>query len=187
MFKKFSQWWTWLLLGATTPRLTLAPRTVILAQQPYQLAMAQGEDVARLVEIERTIYHIPPWDETAFYYDLHRPNCLYLVLKNEQGVQAYAGMAVNFEAKDGHLTNVATHPAVQHQGLSTCLLRTLMQVALQHGLLTMSLEVRAENLTAQRLYHQLGFQKSGVKRHYYFEDGQDAYTMTLNLTQVKGI
>ncbi len=187
MFTKLSSFWRWLTGAPLTPPLFFRPRPLLLGDREYYLAPARPKEVSQLVEIERLIYTIPPWDETAFYYDLQRRNCLYLVVRDGDAVQGYAGMAVNFNAKDGHLTNVAVHPAAQRRGIATQLITALIQVAQENHLLTLSLEVRADNAPAQRLYRQLGFVRSGIKHEYYLEDGEDAYTMILTLNQTKGI
>jgi ribosomal-protein-alanine N-acetyltransferase len=44
-----------------------------------------------------------------------------------------------------------------------------------------TLEVRASNAVAQRLYESLGFVKAGTRPHYYADDGEDALTMRLEL------
>lgn len=185
MLKKFNSWLKVYFGMQYENHLQFTPRTIVINQRPYLISQVTEVEVPELVEIERLIYHIPPWDETAFYYDLHRPNCLYLVAKDHDTVLAYAGMAVNYAAKDAHLTNVATHPAFQQRGLASALLRSLMQVAIGQHLLTMSLEVRASNLTAQHLYEHFGFKIQGTRYHYYIEDGEDAYTMVNNL-KLKG-
>lgn len=181
MLKKFKQALSWLLGYPANPPLHFPPQTVMINHEPYLMTAAQRKDIDQLVEIERLIYTIPPWDAPAFIYDLHRPNALILVVKKDDQVVAYAGVTVNFNAQDAHLTNVATHPDYQGQGIGTVMLRHLMQYALHQQLASLSLEVRANNTVAQHLYTRLGFTRVGVRRHYYQEDDQDAYTMILKL------
>ena len=41
----------------------------------------------------------------------------------------------------------------------------------------LTLEVRASNLPAQRLYEKYGFRRAGVRRRYYSDNNEDALIM----------
>ena len=62
-----------------------------------------------------------------------------------------------------------------------------MQVSVRLGMQTMSLEVKRANQNAQHLYQQLGFETARLRRHYYQDDGDDAYEMIVQLKTMKGI
>ena len=53
----------------------------------------------------------------------------------------------------------------------------LLDKALERGRRLSTLEVRASNMPAQRLYEKLGFDIVGRRRHYY-RDGEDGLIMT---------
>ena len=44
-----------------------------------------------------------------------------------------------------------------------------------------TLEVRATNYSAQKLYEQLGFTKAGVRKGYYIDNQEDAIIMWAEL------
>jgi ribosomal-protein-alanine N-acetyltransferase len=44
------------------------------------------------------------------------------------------------------------------------------------------LEVRKSNLIAQKLYQQVGFTTTGIRKGYYSDNGEDALAMTLELS-----
>jgi ribosomal-protein-alanine N-acetyltransferase len=46
------------------------------------------------------------------------------------------------------------------------------------------LEVRADNVGAQRMYQRFGFEHIGVRKGYYQPSGTDAVLMVLNLKGV---
>jgi len=60
------------------------------------------------------------------------------------------------------------------------LLLTAMEHALERGTNVVSLEVRASNWVAHRLYRKYGFRFSGVHRGYY-QDGEDAWLMEIEV------
>ena len=55
-------------------------------------------------------------------------------------------------------------------------MRALMQLSADCGMRWMSLECRRSNVTAQDLYHKLGFIDVGWRKRYY-ENGEDALVM----------
>jgi ribosomal-protein-alanine N-acetyltransferase len=91
-------------------------------------------------------------------------------------VVGYAGlwMMVN----EAHITTIAVAPEYQGRGLGELLLLTLIDYALEHGALCVTLEVRVSNHVAQSLYRKYTFRETGLRRRYYSDNGEDAYIMT---------
>ncbi len=73
---------------------------------------------------------------------------------------------------------MAVAPAAQGQGLGARLLGALLAEAARRGQRAVSLEVRADNAPAQRLYARAGFVRTGVRRGYYRPSGTDALVLT---------
>jgi len=48
------------------------------------------------------------------------------------------------------------------------------------GVDAVTLEVRASNIIAQRLYEKIGFISVGIRPGYYHDDGEDAVIMWRN-------
>lgn len=80
-----------------------------------------------------------------------------------------------------HITNIGVIPEFQRMGLGTMMLSELKSVALANGVKSMSLEVRRSNIGAQRLYHRMGFDSTGINPDYYIDDREDAIDMKMNL------
>ncbi len=78
---------------------------------------------------------------------------------------------------EAHIATIATHPAWRRCGLGLYLMLALLDAAIARGARTSTLEVRASNLPARRLYEKLGYQLVGRRRNYY-RDGEDALLMT---------
>lgn len=90
------------------------------------------------------------------------------------------GMAVVWYIVDEvHIATLAVHPDYRQQGVAQKLLEIILQEAMRHGFLTVTLEVRAGNLSAQALYRKFGFQIVGTRPRYYKNNNEDAYIMTL--------
>ena len=78
---------------------------------------------------------------------------------------------------EAHIATVAAHPEYRGCGLGQWLMVALMDKAQERGARVATLEVRASNLTAQKLYAKLGFDVVGTRRKYY-RDGEDGLIMT---------
>jgi [ribosomal protein S18]-alanine N-acetyltransferase len=90
-------------------------------------------------------------------------------------ILAYGGFWLM--ADEAHIATIASHPDWRGCGLGLYLMLALLDVAQAAGARLSTLEVRAGNLPAQRLYEKLGFQIVGRRRHYY-RDGEDGLIMT---------
>jgi len=57
------------------------------------------------------------------------------------------------------------------------LLQRLFEIAVAMNAEWLTLEVRASNLAAQKLYEKYGFRRAGVRRRYYSDNNEDALIM----------
>lgn len=74
---------------------------------------------------------------------------------------------------EAHITTLAIEPACQGQKLGQLLLSDLLLCGRQRNLTRATLEVRASNDRALKLYHKFGFQEAGERKRYY-SDGENA-------------
>lgn len=72
--------------------------------------------------------------------------------------------------EEAHITTLAIEPAYQGQKLGQLLLSRLLLCARQRGLTHATLEVRASNHKALKLYQKFNFQEAGVRKRYYADD-----------------
>ena len=88
---------------------------------------------------------------------------------------AYVGIWKIFE--EGHITNVAVAPEFRRKHICRAMLETLISVTAEAGIEKYTLEVRAGNEPAIRLYEGLGFKSAGIRPGYYEDNGEDAVIM----------
>lgn len=184
MLRKFKQQLADLfipLVGREAMRFT--PRTILVNHSAVVIRQATVDLIPAMVGIEKAIYGFAPWDDNAFAIELRHKRRLYLVAQNQINGQilAFAGLSINDYEADSHVTNIGVLPSFQRQGLGSQLFAILIQVSRKCGMQSMSLEVRRSNQDEQRLYERLGFIKTRLRRHYYVDNGEDAYEMSLNL------
>lgn len=145
----------------------------------------QKADIKAVFDIEMNTFAVP-WPEASFHHELdENPAARYLVAENNAGeVIAYAGAWMIFE--EAHITNIAVRKDFRGQGIGIALTRALIQYAANLGVQYMTLEVRRSNMVAQDMYRKLGFEKLGVRKQYYTDNGEDALLMVLqNMPEIE--
>lgn len=132
--------------------------------------------VAELMPIERAVFQPEPWSERLFWSELGQLDTRHYVVAVDDGaVVGYAGLCDYPD--EAFVQTIAVAPDVQGQGLGGRLLVDLLEEAARRRQRTVSLEVRADNAAAQRLYAAHRFTRTGVRRGYY-PGGVDALVLT---------
>ena len=130
-------------------------------------------DIPAAVELELRVF-AEPWSAGVFADELAIPSRRYLVAEGGDGVMiGYGGLLVMDQ--DAHITTLAVAPEARGIRLGTRLMLALADTALGHGAEHLTLEVRASNQAAQRLYARFGFSQVGVRKNYYRDE--DAVVM----------
>ena len=141
-----------------------------------ELARMRWWHVAELMPVERALFAPEPWTERLFWSELGQLDTRhYLVALEGEQVVGYAGLCDYPD--EAFVQTMAVAPAAQGRGLGARLLVELLAEAGRRGQRTVSLEVRADNAPAQRLYERHGFTRTGVRRGYY-AGGVDALVLT---------
>lgn len=137
------------------------------------------QDIDDVLEIEQKSF-ATPWSREAFYNELTQNQfAVYVVLEEEEKVIGYCGVWIVVD--EAHITNVAMLPDYRGRKLGEALMRKIIEVAVEMGAKTMTLEVRVSNFTAQSLYRKLGFQDGAIRKNYYTDNQEDALVMWVNL------
>lgn len=129
-----------------------------------------------VVAIEKLV-HSAPWSEISFRNELANDIGRFLVAESGEEVVGYGG--VWYVVDEAHIVNVAVHPAWRRQGIGRKLVIDLLEGARGAGMACSTLEVRAGNEAAQRLYENLGFHATAVRKRYYPDNREDAVIMWL--------
>jgi ribosomal-protein-alanine N-acetyltransferase len=127
-----------------------------------------------VLAIESRVYP-RPWSSKLFEDEMERNGRCYLVARQGEAVVGYAGLLMI--ADDGHVATVAVDPGLQGRAIATRLLVELVRGSLGLGARQLTLEVRASNDRAQRLYGRFGFAPVGVRKAYYGDNHEDAVVM----------
>jgi len=151
-----------------------------MSDLPFILDEMTVEDIPEVMRIERRVFSAM-WTSGIYHRELTaNPWSHYYVLRpNNPGlppILAYGGVwQMDISA---HIPTIATHPDYQGRKLGGYLLLQLMIKGRQLGCNEATLEVRASNYPAQKLYLRYGFEVVGIRHHYYHDNGEDAVIMT---------
>ena len=129
-------------------------------------------DVDGVMAVEKDSFSTP-WSRSAFEEELAQNRLARYIVAEEDGqVVGYAGMWLVIN--EAHVTNVAVSGSRRGEGLGRLLMETLMKLARENGMGSMTLEVRVSNMVARHLYETLGFAEAGIRKNYYSETKEDA-------------
>lgn len=171
----------------------------------YTIRPMEPGDVPTVAAIEQLSFPTP-WPASSFLYELsHTTRSFYYVLLRpaagesaspgrgwrrwlrgamgiSQGSRVVGYVGFKLHGAEAHISTIAVHPDWRDKGLGELLLLTAMEQTLERGSSVVSLEVRASNQIAQRLYCKYGFRFQGIHRGYY-RDGEDAWLMQVEVSQ----
>jgi len=141
----------------------------------YEISLMTAADIDGMHDIEVATF-ASPWSRKSIEDELANPCARYLVARENGQVIGYAGMWLVID--EGHVTNVAVREDMRGRGIGRELMKRLIQLAADSGMIWMTLEVRRSNKVAQNLYHSFGFIDVGYRKRYY-ENNEDALLMGL--------
>lgn len=131
------------------------------------------ENLETAAALEKKYLGCEAWNikqlETAAF---DRDDTIYLVAKKQDEVIGLCG--IQNISGEGEITNVSVDKACRHEGVAYKMLRQLMERAQGIGVNSFTLEVRASNAAAIRLYEKLGFKSEGVRPGFYDAPKDDA-------------
>lgn len=122
-----------------------------------------------------------PWSENAFREIAAAQEAdggqtvLYLVVELDSRIVGHCG--VRNLLGEGEITNVAVHPDYRNRGIAAAMLAKLIEQGGCMGIEAFTLEVRAGNGSAIRLYEKAGFVTEGIRKGFYDEPKEDALIM----------
>lgn len=156
----------------------MRPLTPALVIRPMQ-----ASDLEQVKAIDRLSFSLP-WPDSAFEFELFENNSsmLWVAEMSPPGeISRIIGVIVIwFILDEAHIATIAVHPDERGQGAAQELMATALIAVVQRGMLQATLEVRASNIIAQKLYRHFGFEIVGRRIRYYQDNNEDALIMTLS-------
>ncbi len=148
----------------------------------WLLRRANTEDLDAVMAIETTTFPSDAWSRPLMRAELAGEHGYYLVALADEGrgpIEGYGGLLAPWRSEQADIQTIAVVESARGQGLGRTLMQALLVEARRRGAREVFLEVRADNPGAEHLYETLGFERIGVRPHYYQPDGVDAHVMRL--------
>ncbi|MEK7693493.1 MAG: ribosomal protein S18-alanine N-acetyltransferase [Chloroflexota bacterium] len=164
-----------------------------------------ADDITQVADVERESFP-SMWPQTAYRRELSNKLARYLVLTElrdtpleppaTSGLWGALRRIVGGDASPGsheyllgfiglwlmvgeaHIVTVAVRERYRRMGVGERLVIAALELAMDAGQEVATLEVRASNETAQRLYEKYGFARLGLRKRYYTDNNEDAVIMT---------
>jgi ribosomal-protein-alanine N-acetyltransferase len=133
------------------------------------------QDIDEVMKIEKQSFTLP-WSRESYLGELKNKFATYLVCDCEGEIAGYGGIWVVFE--EAHITNVAVGPGFRQSGIGNALMEELEKVAREKKAQRILLEVRPSNEPALKMYRNLNYLPTGLRKQYYSDNNEDAIIMT---------
>lgn len=140
----------------------------------YTIRPMTASDITAIRAIDDQVYPVT-WSEKLLLAEIDRSDRSHVVAVAGGTIVGHAGLL--YVEPEATLSTVAVDPAAHGRSIATALLCNLFTEARSRGVNALTLEVRAGNLRAQRLYQRFGFAPVGVRPRYYEPDHEDAVIM----------
>lgn len=135
---------------------------------------ANGGDLLNIVNLEKENF-ISPWTEEQYRYELMENEfSKTLVMYDDESLVGYLNYWIIFDR--GEINKICISNKYRRKGYAKELLDIAFKDYEEKECLSVSLEVRVSNISAQKLYESYGFQTVLIKEAYY-SDGEDANYM----------
>ncbi len=138
------------------------------------------EDIDQVLAIEQASFTMP-WSRNLFLSEFRSASVsMLMVALADVSVRSVIGYIVCWLVADEvHILNLAVDRSFRRQGMAKSIVLAALKRAHQKGAKRAFLEVRSSNTAAKKLYLDLGFTGTSVRRDYYDEPIEDALVMTL--------
>ena len=140
----------------------------------YSIEPLDGEqDLEGVLEVEAESF-TNPWTREMYAWELQNRSVCHIYVVRMLDCPVAGFCAFWLVVDEIHINNVAMRPRFRGQGIGTALLHHVLDEATRLGARRATLEVRASNEGARRLYQRLGFYVAGTRRNYYSNPVEDA-------------
>lgn len=155
--------------------------------ETLELGIASIADLNAIIRIQEACYNgVAPWGRIAVNNELlNRKSSFFLMLYHNAFAVAFIGLSSRQNSL--HVTNIATDPRYQNNGIASFFIERVVDIADQLEKDQITLEVRMSNEGAKRLYRKLGFDEIRIKRNYYHNNGEDALDMVYFIHTSDGV
>ena len=124
-----------------------------------------------LSNLHKKCFPKKPWSPDDFR-DLKKSGCE--IIMSQNGFIVY-----RIIVDEAEIITIGVNPEMRRQGIASAMIGIIEKTIKNQGVKKIFLEVAANNIPAQKLYENHGFNRIGLRPKYY--DGIDAILMSKNI------
>jgi len=136
----------------------------------------EESDIDKVSKLENASF-ADPWPRSAFEEMVNKPDADYYLAEDKDTGALAGGCAVFRIIDEGDITNVAVHEEYRNRGIATKLIDHVIKCNEAKDIKDFTLEVRASNAAAIRVYEKCGFESVGIRPGFYDHPKEDAVVM----------
>jgi len=138
-------------------------------------------DLDAILPFEAEMFGSEAWSRAAYLDEINDVELRrYLVAESSCG-EVLGDAGVLIVADTAQVVTIAVVPTARRRGIARRLLTELIAIARSRRAIEILLEVRVDNMAAQKLYETEGFSTVGIRKGYYDRGRVDAKVMRLDL------
>ena len=138
-------------------------------------------DIQAIANLEAACFAHNPWPEEQIAYEMKENPCAYVYVATcEEEIVGYLDFMITFDSAT--IDRICVASEYRRQGIAKALLDKMVEVCKKQKdrVDFITLEVRASNAEAIKLYEKNEWVRVTTKPHYY-EDGEDALYLVRSL------
>lgn len=139
-----------------------------------EIRKAGPDELEAAASVEAACFSMP-WSRQAMEESVRTGQMFFLTAYCDG--KAVGECALRTICGEGEITNVAVLPEYRRLGIGRALMAELIKQGKKAGIREFTLEVRAGNRAAIRLYEENGFKTEGIRRNFYENPREDAMIM----------
>ena len=156
-------------------------RTGETCMTEIKISRMTPKDASVAAALERECFS-EAWSENAYLSTLMNEDAIYLAAETESGELAGVCGVLDILG-EGDISNVAVAAAFRRQKIAERMLAELLKRGKERGITAFTLEVRASNRAAIRLYEKFGFVPEGRRKNFYTKPVEDALILWHRCTE----
>jgi len=137
---------------------------------------AHQSDIDEIMEIEKSAYGEHHWSRDSFVSEINNNIARYYIVRTTSNeLVGYIGFWNIVD--ETHITTLAVSKNMQRKHIAEALIAKMLEDCYNDYVKYITLEVRASNIAAIKLYEKYGFKSLGIRKGYYQDNGEDALIM----------
>ncbi len=150
-------------------------RSVLNSFDKFKIRKMYLDDIDQVHALDQKVFGPKHWSRNVFSKELSNNFTDYLIAEDSKEFRKIIGYAgAWFVLDEVHIMTLGIEPEFRRNKIAEAFICAIIATALQNDSRSISLEVRASNEAAKKLYNKFAFQSLGMRKGYYDNPKEDA-------------